>query len=286
MDALTSTPRWYVLRCFVAVACGAMLVLCSPSPGAAQGATPPAAPPTAQKPPAKPAPARRAAAPAVTTALVTVSDGAGEPLPGTQISVTGPVERHGRTAANGSLNLAGLRAGTYRFRFAREGFVTLERDVTIRAAQRETIEVVLSQVETEQPDPAASPSPATTTAPAAAASSAPAGEPRAVVVADFVERNFIGPRDPRREDEIGCTAAARTRLLQLREATSEEARDDADETLYVVAGEGTLRLGNRDVRLGSSTVAIIPRGTARAITRKGRNPLILLSVLSGPPCTE
>lgn len=215
-----------------------------------------------------------------------MTSGTGEPLPGTQVTVTGPVERHGRTAANGSLNLAGLRAGTYRFRFERDGFVTLERDVTIRTTQRETVEVVLSEAAEPQDAPAAE-SADSLAGPAATAgvSPAPPGDARSLVVADFVERNFIGAREPRRDDELGCTATARTTLLQLRDGTQEEARQDADEVLYVVAGEGTLRLGNQDVRLESSTVAVVPRGTARAISRRGRNPLILLSVLSGPPCT-
>jgi mannose-6-phosphate isomerase-like protein (cupin superfamily) len=293
MDRRSSSRR-RVLPLLLAIACGGALVLASPAPADAQEAPPaPAkpegtvAPEGAAKPPARRAPARRPAAPAVTTAVVTVTDGTGDPLPGTEIAVTGPVERHGRTAANGSLNLAGLRAGTYRFRFAREGFITLERDVTIRTTQRETIEAVLTAAE-EAPARAAATvdgPPAATSAPADEPRHVPAGEPRSLLVADFVERNFIGGREPRREDEIGCTAAARTALLQLRENTPEEARPDADEVLYVVAGEGTLRLGNRDVKLVSSTVAVVPRGTARAITRRGRNPLILLSVISGPACT-
>jgi mannose-6-phosphate isomerase-like protein (cupin superfamily) len=289
MDALVNRRRRPLLA--IVIACAAVLGLARADLAWAQETPAPASPPAgAQKPPA-PRPARRqAATPAVTTAVVTVTDATGEPLPATEVRVvTGPVERHGRTAANGSLNIAGLRAGAYRFRFARDGFVTLERDVTVRAGQRETIDVVLSEAdsprgperaETEQREPEAAAPQAST--PAATA----AGEPRAMVVADFVERNFIGGREPRREDEVGCTATARTTLLQLRDSTREEARADADEVLYVVAGEGTLRLGSRDVRLASSTVAVVPRGTARAITRKGRNPLILLSVVSGPACAE
>jgi mannose-6-phosphate isomerase-like protein (cupin superfamily) len=102
---------------------------------------------------------------------------------------------------------------------------------------------------------------------------------------DFLDKNLIGGRDPVKRDELGCTASARTTLLQLRESGKEEARADADEVIYVVAGEGTLRLGNRDLPLASSTIAVVPRGTVRGLTRKGKNPLILLSVVSGPACT-
>jgi len=210
---------------------------------------------------------------------LTVTDSTGAPIDGVQVSVTGPVTREGATS-DGTLRLLGIRPGSYRLRFEREGYVTLERDLAVRAGQAATVDVTLSSA-------AATPAPPQPeTRPEAKAPDVPPGEPATVSVADFVERNFISSRDPRREDELGCTASARTRLLQLREDTAEEARADADEMLYVVAGEGTLRLGNKDVELKSSVTAIIPRGTVRALSRKGRNPLIVLSVVSGPPCTK
>jgi len=46
-----------------------------------------------------------------------------------------------------------------------------------------------------------------------------------------------------------------------------------------------LRLGNKDVSLAAGGLAVVPRGTARGLTRKGKNPLMVLSVVSGPPCT-
>ena len=116
--------------------------------------------------------------------------------------------------------------------------------------------------------------------------SAPPGDPRYLAIVDFLDKNLIGGREPLKQDELGCTASARTTLLQLREPAKEEARTDADEVLYVVAGEGTLRLGNRDLPLASSTIAIVPRGTVRGLTRKGKNPLIVLSVVSGQACTK
>jgi mannose-6-phosphate isomerase-like protein (cupin superfamily) len=71
----------------------------------------------------------------------------------------------------------------------------------------------------------------------------------------------------------------------VRDSLEEKAQADADEVLYVVAGEGTLRLGNKDVSLQAGGLAVVPRGTVRGLTRKGKNPLMLLSVVSGPPCT-
>ena len=193
---------------------------------------------------------------------------------------TGPANREGVTIADGTIRLTGLRPGGYRIRIEHARFVTLEREITVRAtSQRQMFDAALSDAppppEPEEPHPAPEKQ-----------SSAPPGQPSSVAIVDFLDKNLISGRDPRKEDELGCTASARTLLLQLRDNTKEEADPDADEVLYVIAGEGTLRLGNSDVTLKSSTVAIVPRGTVRAVTRKGRNPLILLSVKSGPSCTK
>jgi mannose-6-phosphate isomerase-like protein (cupin superfamily) len=174
-----------------------------------------------------------------------------------------------------------MRGGEYRLRFAHPRFVLLERDITMRAGAPLSIDVMLSKAENE-PEPEAPSSPP----PAPAAVNAPAGEPKSVAVVDFVERNFISGRDPLKEDQLGCTASAKTSLVQVRDPLPERALADTDEVIYVVAGEGTLRLGNRDVSLSATTMAVVPRGTARGVTRKGRNPLIFVSVLSGPPCTR
>src|SRR5215213_2500678 len=220
-----------------------------------------------------PAPATeppRAAAPAgprASTVTVAVTDPAGTPVQGVAVSVTGPVTRNVTTIANGTARLLGMRSGTYRLRFERDGFITLERDVTMRAGAVPDVDVALS--------PAPSPPPAKEIAPApppraeSASQNAPPGDPRHLAIVDFLDKHLIGGRDPMKQDEVGCTASARTTLLQLREPGKEEARPDADEVLYVVAGEGTLRLGNRDLPLASSTVSVVPRGTVRGLTRKG-----------------
>jgi mannose-6-phosphate isomerase-like protein (cupin superfamily) len=56
--------------------------------------------------------------------------------------------------------------------------------------------------------------------------------------------------------------------------------------LYVVAGEGTLLIPNHaPAAVAPGSLSIVPRGTPHAIERRGRNPLIVLSMLSGVPCT-
>ena len=240
------------------------------------------APTPTKPPPSKPAAPRttrsqRAPALAVT---VSVTDASGSHLAGARVSVTGPVARNGESGVDGTIRLTGFRAGTYRVRVEHEGFYTLERDITLRAGgQPVTIDMTLSRA--PDPEPVEAPEPP----PPAKPDVGPPGEARSVVVGDFLEKNFIGSRDPRKEDELGCTASARTRLIQLKETTGEEATPEADEVIYVVAGEGTMRLGNRDVALPNSALVIVPRGTARSLTRKGKNPLIVLSIVSGPSCT-
>ena len=266
---------WFALFLVFAVPAGAQQPS-PPPPGAPspQGAPPPAKPPA----PKTTAPAARATTPVV----VTVTDQSGAPLQGTTVSVAGSLTRAVTTVANGTARVLGLRPGTYRFRFEHPNFITLERDVTVRGGAVPEIEVTLSPAPQPAPAPEPAAPPVETNAPAAA----PPGETRHLSIVDFLDKNLIGGREPIKRDEVGCTASARTTLVQVRDSLPDEARPDADEVLYVVAGQGTLRLGNRDLSLDSSTVAVVPRGTVRGLTKKGRNPLIVLSVVSGPACTK
>ena len=241
------------------------------------------APQTAPEPkPAapRPRPAPTAASTATGTLTITVTDGGGLPLQGVEVTASGPLDREGTSLASGLVRFLSLRGGEYRLRFSHPKHVLLERDVTLRPGASQSIDVMLSGAP-DQPKEAPAPVPAP-----APSSNAPAGEPKTTAVVDFVERNLISGREAIKEDPMGCTASAKTTLVQIRDPLPERALADTDEVIYVVAGEGTLRLGNRDVSLSASTLAVVPRGTVRAMTRKGRNPLIFVSVLSGPPCTR
>jgi len=214
---------------------------------------------------------------ATTTLTVTVADGTGAPLEGATVRATGPVSRTGTTDAKGGVRFVGVRPGTYRVRAELDEYVVLERMVTV-ARTAQTIELALTAVPAPEPEPEPEPEPPPPPPP-------PPGDSASLVVLDFIERNFIAARENVQRNQLGCTASAATTLVQVREPVAERVLTDADEVLYVVAGEGTLRLGNQDVPLKATSLAIVPRGTARGLTRKGRNPLILLSVVSGPPCT-
>jgi mannose-6-phosphate isomerase-like protein (cupin superfamily) len=106
-----------------------------------------------------------------------------------------------------------------------------------------------------------------------------------VSIPDLAEEEFIG-REPVKETPIGCSGVATARLLQVREPLSAPSRAEADEMLYVVAGDATLRLGEGVQSVTPGWFSIVPRGTEYLLTRRGRNPVILLSVVAGQPCAD
>ena len=214
---------------------------------------------------------------------IQVTDTLGTPLADTQVTTTGAVAREGVTAADGSLRLANLRAGSYRLRFTREGSITLERDLTMRAGESLTVDVSLSPapVPPKMPEPVKpepEPEPVAKALP-------PPGDPKVTAVPLFLEKNFIGGREGRKDSPLGCTPTGTATLHQIREVWLNHAHEDADEWLYVVAGEGALRIGNNpDQRIQAGTFSLVPHSTMHALLPQGRNPLIVISVLSGPAC--
>jgi hypothetical protein len=239
------------------------------------------APPPKPEIQARPAPRAATASVAMT---VQVTDGSGAVLQGVQVHASGPVEREGKTSVEGGLKFTSLKAGTYRLRFSRDGFITLERDVTIRAGQPATVEVMMSAAPPPPPPP--EPPKPVAPAPAAASSTAEAtGDPKVTAVPDFVQDNFIG-RAPRKDSPLGCVASGAATLVQLREALAEQSHDAADQWFYVVAGEATLRIDEREQRLAAGGFAVVPRTMKYSLVPRGRNPLIVVSILTGQRCEE
>src|SRR4051794_27413659 len=119
------------------------------------------------------------------TFAVSVADPSGAPIPGVKVTVTGAAERTGRTEA-GRLAFENLPAGTYRFRFDREGFISFEKELVARGAAPIEVKVTLAPA----PPPPAPP------APAAPPPMPPdAQRPAKPVVLDmpaFIEKNYIG----------------------------------------------------------------------------------------------
>ena len=104
-----------------------------------------------------------------------------------------------------------------------------------------------------------------------------------VDIPELFEKNFIANAQVKRSP-IGCTASSTSTLVQLREPLADHAHADADELIYVVAGEGTLKIAGKDYALSGGFFSIVPRGTTHGIVRRGRQPLVMISTLSGPAC--
>jgi mannose-6-phosphate isomerase-like protein (cupin superfamily) len=232
----------------------------------------------AQTTPAPRAAAKPAAKPSLLT--VQVTDTLGAPLAETAITVTGPVSRDGVSAADGSVRFMNMRPGNYRLRFAREGMTTLERDVTLRAGESLVVDAALT------PAPAPEPPPPPPVAPTSPTTLGPPVDPRVTPVPLFLEKNFIGGREGRKDSLLGCTGTGTATLHQLRDSWVAHTHDDAEEWIYIVAGEGTLRIGTQDQKVQAGTFSLVPHTVAHAVIPQGRNPLILISVLSGPACKQ
>jgi hypothetical protein len=155
----------------------------------------------------------------------------------------------------------------------------LERDVMQRNAQPAKIEVALSAAPALPPPPTPEPAPAHPSTVAAS----PSGPPVFISIPDFLDKNYIG-REPLKESVLGCLADSTTRLLQLHDAIGEHNHADMDEMLYVVAGEGSVRVRGESRTVAAGALSIIPHGQPHAIERRGKNPLMVLSILSGAPC--
>jgi len=251
----------------------------------AQQPPPSTPPPQSQQPrPATPAPQRRAT-PKPTLVQAIVRDVSGFALSGVKVTVFGPANQEVTTDAMGVASLGALADGTYRLRFDHDGFITFEREVNIKAGQPSEVYAALRIAPAAPPPPAPEPvaAPAAPPPPAPTAS-VPSGPPVIVSIPAFLDKNYIGGREALKESVLGCLSDSTTRLLQLHENIAEHTHPELDEVLYVVAGEGAVRIKGESSPVNAGSVSIIPRGNAHAIERKGKNPLMVLSTLSGAPC--
>jgi hypothetical protein len=168
-----------------------------------------------------------------------------------------------------------LKDGVYRLRCEHEGFVTLEREFTVRSGVYGQIEVVLNPAPPPAPKPAPEPPP-----PAAIP---PGGRPMTLSVVDYLDRNLIG-REPLKESILACNPLETVRLLQMREGVAQHVHQGGDEVIYVVAGEGTVRIGETPTPVRAGSLVVVTNGLGHALERGGKNPLIVVSTLIGAPC--
>lgn len=211
------------------------------------------------------------------TLAVVVTDPAGTPVGNVLVTVEGPASRSARTEA-GRIVFEGLPAGAYRLRFEREGFITLERELTARGGAPTDVKVTLTPVPPPPPPP---PPPVVEPPPPPAVDA----KPTVLDVPVFIEKNYIG-RSAGKTLPLACAAGGTARLIQLNQPLTEQAHPTADEFLYVVAGDGTVRMDGRQEALHAGVLVLVPRGVTRTLASSGRSPLVVLSTRAGEGCAQ
>ena len=217
--------------------------------------------------------------------MLFITDPSGRAIENVAVHVMGPVDREVRSPAIGATRVEGLRGGTYRVRFTHDKFITFEKELSWRAgtAQPE-MSITLNPAPEVAPPP---PAPAPVVAQPAPTTKLPApSAPKTVSLPDYIEKNFISGREPQKQNEIGCSGVEQALLWQVREPWNGRQHDAADGMLYVVGGEGRMKLGEKEYTIAAGAFILVPRGMNYSLSRTGRNPLIVLAVLAGVPCAD
>jgi hypothetical protein len=229
----------------------------------------------AQLPARGPAQKPAVASPKTGSVRIAVKDQDGASLSGVRLVLSGAANGEFETGGAGTIVVPDLKDGVYRVRCEREGFITLEREFTLRGGVYSQIEVVLNPAPPPPPKPAPEPAP-----PAAIP---PGGRPVTVSVVDYLDKNLIG-REPLKESILACNPLETVRLLQMREGVAQHVHQSGDEIIYVVAGEGTVRIGEAANPVRAGSLVVVTNGIGHAFERGGKNPLIVVSTLIGAPC--
>jgi mannose-6-phosphate isomerase-like protein (cupin superfamily) len=237
-----------------------------------------------QAPPPKPADAKLAPTTQSASSArfgsidLTVTSQTGTLLSGATVRAEGLSSRQGSTGSDGDVVLTNVAAGTYRCRIQRDGYLTLEKEVTVKVGARTASEAVLSPAPPPPPAPAPPPL-APTTSPALVP-----GLPVTVSLVDQLADELVKSKDAVAEHDLGCSGATSAKLIRLRDGLPAHTHADADELLYMIAGDATLTVGGKDQNVKAGWLGLIPRGTPHALTRRSGPSLLVLSIQSGPPC--
>ena len=221
---------------------------------------------------------RRGAGGTSVTFAVLVSDSAGAPIPDVKVTLTGSAERAGRTEG-GRMVFEGLPAGPYRFRFDKDGYISLEHELTARGGTPIDVKVTLS----DAPPPPAPVAPVAPPPPKPVEHPVDA-QPMALDLPTFLDgkANRVG-RSPIKVRGLSCTTGGDASLLQINDPLKEHSHADSDEFIYVVAGEGNARIGGKDEPMSFGMFLVVPRGVSHSFAAS-KKPLVLLSILAGDKC--
>lgn len=209
------------------------------------------------------------------TLAISVSDPDGTPVPNVAVTLDGPASRTTRTEG-GRIALEELPTGRYTIRFEKEGFVTLERELSATAGKPVEVNVTLKPLPVSAPPPVAPPE-----APKPSTNAKPAR----FDVPEVIDKEFVG-RAAGRTTALACGDLGTATLIQLNEPLAQHAHGDADEFIYVVAGEGSATLDGRREKLSAGILLFVPRGTPHALMAGGRKPLVVLSTRGGEGCQK
>lgn len=230
----------------------------------------------AQRGPAQPqrGSAPRAATTGPASFAVMVTDPSGTPITDVEVTVTGKATRSGSTEG-GRIAFEDLPIGPYHFKFEKEGYDSAEQDVTGKRGAPVDVKVTMTPKPEPVPPPAA---PAPEPAPTVNA------KPVVLDMPAFIEKYYVGKASGT-TTPMACGDGGSATLVQANDPVAEHTHADADEFVYVIAGEGSARMGQRTEPLSAGVFLMIPRGSAHAFTVGKKHPLVLVSTLAGGHCS-
>lgn len=218
--------------------------------------------------------AQRAPATGPAAFAVMVTDPSGKPITDVQVTVTGRTQRSGSTEG-GRIAFEDLPVGQYHFKFEKDGYDTVEQDVAGKRGAPVDVKVTL----TPKPKPVEAPPP-----PAPEPKPASNAKPVVLDMPAFIEKYYVGKASGK-TTPMACSDGGSATLVQANDPIAEHTHADADEYIYVIAGEGNARLGDRNEPVSAGVFMMIPRGTAHAFAVGKKHPLVFVSTLAGGHCS-
>jgi hypothetical protein len=214
-----------------------------------------------------------------------VTDRKGLAAQGVRVVAEGVVSREGVSDAVGQVLLLTLPNGTYRIQASGESFITLEKEATVRAGTTNPpVEFTLTAAPPPPAPPPPPPPPPPVVTPAPSVPNAPAGESKVLSIFELFEKS-PDVKEPFKYFPVACSGLDNTQLLVVRDAIKTSPDASIDRMLYLVGGEATLATAGREQKLAPGWYALVPRGSALTLTRRGKNPAVVLSVAGGQPCS-
>src|SRR5204862_7634725 len=188
---------------------------------------------------------------------------------GAQVAAHGAGERAGATSADGTITLQNMPAGTYRCRISRDGFITLEKEVTVKAAARGTAEASLSVAPAT---PAPTPTPMPTPVEKPSAPMGPPGELKMMNIAAIGDQMYQTLKDtsPTADRALGCSGVLSSMIVASRDNIAAHRHADADEIIYVMGGDATLTINDKEQVITAGWFGLVPRGASHTVASRGR----------------